>query len=106
MKHHIGKTVLASVVVVSVAIAAYVTRAKSDHQTDFATRWNTSVKDLKAAEAGIPYEKLHAQALKILKTRTVAKDDSPVTVDDDKALAEAEACVAFRTTPMEFTTCK
>ena len=57
----------------------------------------------------VPYWELHNQALEILHTipaipPVVAKDDAAAA--DADAKASAESCVAFKTTPMQYTTCK
>jgi len=63
---------------------------------------------LAAPPSSIPHEKLHAKALEILRGNTVAKDEvqqGEVNADDDTH-AEAKACLAFKKTSMEHTTCK
>ena len=60
--------------------------------------------DLMTVQAPIPHVQLHARALEILRSITVAKDDE-VTADA-AARAAAEACVAFEKSPMDQVTCK
>jgi hypothetical protein len=70
---------------------------------DFKTRWLTATTDLTATQASIPHAQLHAKGIEILRVRTLAADE---VNDDDEARAAAQSCVAFKATPMEYTTCK
>ena len=96
--------ILAALAVVSLLAVGF---AKAETLTE---RIDNANADPMTAQAPIPYLELHARALEILRTipaipPVVAKDDAAVTTDAD-AKASAEACVAFKTTPMEYTTCK
>ena len=53
----------------------------------FSSRWQHATSELEQIHLKIPNEKLHAQALEILRTRTVA--------DDDGSNADTQACLAF-----------
>ena len=80
------------------------TSAVADDRPSFDTRrqWSEGTSPFEPTHPPIPYYKLHAKALEILKTIPAI----PPVVAKDDAAADADSCVAFKKTPMEVTTCK
>jgi hypothetical protein len=89
---------------ISVAALLAVGFAVSKTPPTLTERIDNANADLMKAQAPIPPEKLHAKGLEILRTRMVAKEDE--TTSDNDAHAAAEACVVFKKTPLELTTCE
>jgi hypothetical protein len=77
--------------------------ARADEPT-LTERIDNANADLMKAQAPIPHLELHNRGLEIL--RTIPAVPPVVAKDDDDAKAKAESCVAFKTTPMQYTTCK
>jgi hypothetical protein len=75
-------------------------------------RIDNAIHDLEKVHAPIPHTALHAKALEILRGRVVASEDNDLPNSQlardlgAEELERLESCIAFKKTPLEYSTCK